>query len=208
MEIELLAHRGLWSQADQGNTLAALTRALEKGYGVETDVRDYGGRLVISHDPADSAAVDFSEFCRCYVEAGACSTLALNIKSDGLADQLQQVLAEYGVTNYFVFDMSVPDAMRYAQRSLPLFSRHSEVEPHVSLYEQCAGVWLDAFWSDWFEESNVVTHLNSGKDVCVVSPELHGRPKAAVWQWLREVHRPPGRRLMLCTDHPEEFEQG
>lgn len=205
MGLELLAHRGLWSRPHEQNTLAALSRALRRGFGVETDVRDHARRLAISHDPADTGSPDFSELCRRYVQMKATATLAVNIKSDGLADDLHQTLAHFGITNYFTFDMSVPDAVQYARRRVPLYSRHSDAEPRVALYEQCVGVWLDAFWSDWFDASHVQEHFNSGKDVCVVSPELHGRRHQAVWKWLKQLRPPVGRRLLLCTDYPDRF---
>ena len=47
----VLAHRGWWSDPQDKNTRAAFAKAFAAGYGVETDVRDQGGRLVISHDP-------------------------------------------------------------------------------------------------------------------------------------------------------------
>jgi glycerophosphoryl diester phosphodiesterase len=205
MDVELLAHRGLWRRPEEQNTLPALTGALHRGLGVETDVRDCAGRLAISHDPADVSSPDFGELCHCYAQMKSTATLAVNIKSDGLAGPLHQTLANFGITNYFVFDMSVPDALQYAKRSVPLYSRHSDAETRVTLYDHCVGVWLDAFWSDWFDASHVKEHFRSGKDVCVVSPELHGRRHEGVWQWLRQVQTPPGRRLLLCTDYADRF---
>jgi glycerophosphoryl diester phosphodiesterase len=38
------------------NTEAAFRRALENGFGIETDFRDCGGSLVVSHDPALSGS--------------------------------------------------------------------------------------------------------------------------------------------------------
>ncbi len=51
--MELLAHRGYWSNGIPGNSPEALKRALECGYGIESDVRDYDGTLVISHYVAE-----------------------------------------------------------------------------------------------------------------------------------------------------------
>jgi hypothetical protein len=67
------------------------------------------------------------------------------------------------------------------------------------------GIWLDAFESDWYQASDVAVWLKRGKRVCVVSPELHGRDPAEVWNRLRplvdETH------LTLCTDHPEKAQE-
>ena len=44
--------------------------------------------------------------------------------------------------------------------------------------------------------------LATGKRVCVVSSELHGRDPTAAWQVLRPLAGHPN--LMLCTDVPEK----
>ena len=54
-----LAHRGLWAEADERNTLAAFRDAFAHGWGVELDVRDLDGALVISHDPPAAGALPF-----------------------------------------------------------------------------------------------------------------------------------------------------
>ena len=57
-------------------------------------------------------------------------------------------------------------------------------EAHA-LYERAAGVWMDAFESDWFSREVIEKHLAAGKMVAVISPEIHGRDPAAVWKTLR-----------------------
>ncbi|MDR1148515.1 MAG: hypothetical protein LBK66_07780 [Spirochaetaceae bacterium] len=50
--MNIIGHRGFWITESEQNTEAAFRRALENGFGIETDFRDCGGNLVISHDPA------------------------------------------------------------------------------------------------------------------------------------------------------------
>ncbi|MGH2941268.1 MAG: phosphodiesterase, partial [Solirubrobacteraceae bacterium] len=57
--MEPLAHRGLWLAPEQRNTLAAFYDAFEHGCGVEIDVRDLDGALVVSHDPPRTGALTF-----------------------------------------------------------------------------------------------------------------------------------------------------
>jgi len=85
------------------------------------------------------------------------------------------------------------------------FTRHSELEPMPTLYERATGVWLDGFESTWYTTTTIEQHLAHGKDVCIVSPELHGRDPEPVWSMLAEVaYRTPA-RLFLCTDVPEQL---
>ena len=55
--IKIIAHRGFWKIESEKNTMLALERAIENGFGFETDLRDYAGKLVISHNPPDRKSV-------------------------------------------------------------------------------------------------------------------------------------------------------
>jgi hypothetical protein len=71
--------------------------------------------------------------------------------------------------------MSIPDTRAYFKAGIPVFTRVSEVERNPAWLEQSAGVWLDAFESEWYGMTDILSLLRAGKRVCVVSSELHGR---------------------------------
>jgi len=210
----ILSHRGYWKQPDEKNTEAAFVRSFQKGFGIETDVRDAGGRLVISHDPPAPSAdlFSFDAFCALYKRHGNDALpLALNVKADGLQTLLQTALNEHGITNYFVFDMAVPDGLAYLRTGLPVFTRRSEYEREAALYDQATGVWMDCFHEpDWRTVDSIHIALADGKQVCLVSPDLHRRPHRPFWEMLAAagLHRNAGggseAGLLLCTDYPEE----
>jgi len=204
--LQILAHRGNWKIPAEKNSLAALTLALRQGFGLETDVRDLAGELVVSHDPPLPGALPLRTLCEEYRACNANGTLALNIKADGLAQPLRLMLAEYGIQNYFVFDMSVPDMLAYARDEMPFFTRVSELETVPVLLERASGIWLDAFHSDWYDSAPIRDYLAAGKQVCVVSPELHRRPKDDVWRMLRMAGDSDG-QLLCCTDFPEQLRE-
>lgn len=210
MSIQLVAHRGLWETRSCRNTRTAFRRAWAAGYGIETDVRDLGGSLVISHDMPHGGEQSFEQFLDDYVAAGRIGTLALNIKADGLAASVHEACTVRGIDDYFCFDMSIPDARTYLQRGMPVFGRLSELEPPSAFTRACEGIWLDAFEATWFDARDVRDILAAGQDVCVVSPELHGRDPKRLWNMLRaEIARMAEQihiggaehgRVMLCTD--------
>ena len=207
----VLAHRGLWRTAAEKNSLGALREALTQGFGIETDLRDHDGRGVISHDPPTGTAPALEQFLDMYVETGSAHTLALNVKSDGLQEKVQKALADrhIGPEKYFLFDMAVPDALGYFQLEMPCFTRESELEPAPAYVNQAAGVWLDCFFQDWINKGTILKHIDAGRRVALVSPELHGRDKSIAWKNWREAAnglRSQGRadQLMICTDHPAE----
>ena len=49
--INIIAHRGLWKKKRDQNTIKSLVKAIDSGFGVELDLRDYKNDIIISHDP-------------------------------------------------------------------------------------------------------------------------------------------------------------
>ena len=199
----VLAHRGQWYQPDERNQPKALRVAISQGFGLETDVRDSAGQLVISHDPPIASAPPLADFLIFYRSSGSTAPLAFNIKADGLTTILKPLLDQHQVKNYFCFDMSVPDTVSYHREGLLYFTRESEYETCPSLYEEAAGVWMDMFQADWITPEHVVQHLDAGKQVALVSPELHRRPHEKFWLRMRDARLTCHPDLMLCTDFPE-----
>lgn len=197
-----LAHRGLWTTAPERNTLGAFADAFAHGWGVELDVRDLDGALVISHDPPGRGALRFDAVVDCYRAHGCPGTLAVNVKADGLAELIAHALRDVARERWFAFDMSVPDTLHYARAGLPFFTRHSDVEPEPVLYEPAAGVWLDDFGGGFIAEDRIAAHLAAGKGVAVVSPELHRRDHDAAWAQWRSWRVWDSAEVLLCTDHP------
>ena len=210
--MELLAHRGWWTARDERNTPSALAAAFDRGWGVETDLRDLAGRIAISHDCPEADHDQFlDDLLGSWRAHGRPGRLALNVKADGLQALVGAQLADDEVGRAFVFDASVPDERSWlAAGRIPLFVRHSELEPMPGAsphYRRAAGVWLDAFEGQWWDAGVVLAHLAHGKEVAIVSPELHGREHTACWDLLAaaDLWHAPG--VLLCTDLPANAER-
>jgi glycerophosphoryl diester phosphodiesterase len=198
--MEILSHRGYWTEQAERNQPPAFSRSFDMGFGTETDIRDRLGQLVVSHDPATSESLTLQDFVG--ILASRSLPLALNIKADGLAGSLRAALDEADITTAFVFDMSVPDTRAYFTAGIPVFARMSEVEQEPVWLDRSQGVWLDAFERLWYDHEVLERLLDAGKRVCVVSPELHARDHSAGWELLAPFADRPN--LMLCTDKPED----
>jgi glycerophosphoryl diester phosphodiesterase len=205
--MRIISHRGLWTRPDEKNTAVAFERSFVGGFGTETDLRDHCGRLVVSHDPADDKAPSAEEFFRIYTESGGALPLALNIKADGLRGLLRPLLEQHRISDYFCFDMSVPETFAYRREGLRFFTRESEYERSPALYESAAGVWLDQLTGDWITPADITRHLSGGKEVALVSPELHARPHLPFWLTLRGAGMSRAAGLLLCTDFPDAARQ-
>ena len=196
----VLSHRGYWQKQDEKNQKIAFKRSFDLGFGTETDVRDCDGKLLISHDMPSGSELSLEGFL--HILAKRNLPLAMNIKADGLVIPLKQAMEAAGVVDWFVFDMSIPDMRAYLQAGVPVFTRMSEVEREPVWFEESSGVWLDAFIDIWYGAKEVEKLLQSGKRVCVISPELHKRDYQALWNLLLPFAKHD--QLMLCTDLPEE----
>lgn len=201
--MEIISHRGYWKKITEQNTTTAFNRSFSLGFGVEIDVRDCCGKLVISHDIPNSKAVDFREFLELHTGYKN-MPLAINIKADGLQTILYNLLKKYKITNYFVFDMSVPDGLIYLNLKMKVFTRQSEVEPIPPFFNRADGVWMDEFHSDWITTSKIKENLIKNKKVCIVSPELHNRAYLPAWRKYKKLSKNHNtKNIMLCTDFPE-----
>jgi hypothetical protein len=81
--MHIISHRGYWINKIEKNTNVSFERSFRLGFGTETDIRDYNGNLVISHDIPTGSSISIDEFFNIYNRQSN-SILALNIKSDGL----------------------------------------------------------------------------------------------------------------------------
>ena len=200
----ILSHRGYWKKESEKNTVESFRRSFSLGFGTETDIRDYKGRLVISHDIASKDSILVKDFFEVYLEYDKTLPLALNIKADGLQLELKKLIEEYQIENYFIFDMSVPDGLQYLKYKINSFTRESEYETRPSFYAEAIGVWLDEFKRHWINKDTIKGHLHNSKKMCIVSPDLHKRAYKEEWDDYKSIEQNLNiDNLMICTDYPE-----
>jgi len=203
----ILAHRGYWKDKSEKNTTIAFKRGFSHGFGVETDVRDYKGNLVVSHDIADSSSLSLDKFFFTYNKYGANLPLALNIKSDGLQEKLKCLIEKYNIKNYFVFDMSIPNTMLYLDFGMNILIRRSEYEHELEIPGNIHGIWLDQFESNWYGIDLIESIIKKWEFVCIVSPDLHGRDNKSCWSLLADSSVLSHSKMMICTDYPLQAEE-
>lgn len=202
--MKILSHRGYWEDFDsESNKRVAFERSFDLGFGTETDLRDIKGRIVISHNMPKGDEITFEELLK--IMNGRNLPLALNIKADGQANEVEKILQEYGQTEYFTFDMSIPDLVYQLENTkLNIFTGCSDVNPGTPLLEKAAGVWLDSFYVPWYSEERINKFLDMGKKVCIVSEDLHSRPVEDQWKLIKDMKAFANDDLMLCTNFPEK----
>lgn len=187
----ILAHRANLEGPRPGrdNGLEDCARALELGFGLETDLRrDAAGRFYISHDPAPwSAANDFARY-EALFRAFPNRVVAMNVKELDYEEELIRLHVSGALGErafYFDFELLEPETPGRAQRrfrelpggvAVPLAARLSDRGEDL---KQCLAipaeiVWADEFDSLWLTEREVTELKAAGRRVYAISPELHG----------------------------------
>lgn len=204
----VISHRGYWLEEHEKNSMRAFERSFSLDFGTETDIRDYQGELVISHDIPRGGELSVEDFFQIYNSFNNKLPLALNIKADGLQNHLKGLINKYKIENYFVFDMSVPDTMGYLKNDFRVYTRQSEYEENPALYDDSEGVWLDEFINDWITTDIIESHINNGKKVCMVSPDLHRREYTGRWEYYKNLKDIVNSSMIhICTDFPEKAKE-
>jgi hypothetical protein len=200
--MRIISHRGLWQTHAERNTRAAFSRSFDAGFGTETDLRDICGNIVISHDMPHGGEISFEELL--ILMDGRNLPLALNIKADGMAKGIKNILERYRHTNYFTFDMSLPELVFQLRQDLPVYAGISDIMPLAPLADGIQGVWLDCFNSDWYSSDKIDELVSAYLRVCIVSADLHKRDVERQWDTIRRAENFRKDSLSLCTDRPLE----
>ena len=157
------------------NTIDQL-KQLPENVGVEIDLRDEGGTLILQHDPFKTGE-NFTEYCKEYKHR----LMILNIKSERIESRVLEILKENNITEYFFLDSSFPMIYSLTQQGENNVAlRYSEVEgidTIVNMKGKALWVWVDCFTKFPLDQKTAATLTNSGFKLCLVSPELQGREK-------------------------------
>lgn len=200
--MQIISHRGLWYDFEkENNKRIAFEQSFDKNYGTETDLRDICGKIVISHNMPKGDEITFENVLE--IMNGRNLPLALNIKADGQADDILAILKKYNHTNYFTFDMSIPDMVVQLKRGVNVYTGLSDILEVPVLLENAKGIWLDSFNSEWFDEKIITDMLGRNKKICIVSADLHGRDVTEQWGKLKSYKSIQTDDVMLCTNIAE-----
>jgi hypothetical protein len=195
----IFAHRGLWDRPEEKNSLKSLQGALVNGFSLETDIRSFGTRTTISHDPTDTPQLFLDDLLYQIdkLKLSINQKIAFNIKSDGL--YLDEQIKMTTHKNFFYFDMSVPEKVKYTSYQLPVADRISPFEKIDSIFSEKI-YWVDCLSLEQFYFT--LDHHKMKKshaEFIFVSPELHGEDPQKFWEYFKEVFLEYP-NFAICTD--------
>jgi hypothetical protein len=196
--MKLIAHRR--------NTLNELLATPTK-YGVEVDIRSYGDKLVIHHDPFIKGE-SFEAWISCYQHG----TLILNVKEEGLEARLIEMMKSKGIDDYFFLDQSFPFLIKWSKlgerRCAVRVSEFESIETAMFLAGKVDWVWVDCFTHFPLSREDARRLKDAGLRLCLVSPELQGRNAESEIHALAALLIERGIQVdAVCTKRPDLWEQ-
>ncbi len=173
-KMQIIAHRI--------NTIKEL-KQVPKKYGVEIDVRGYGDKLLLNHDPIKNP--EEHEELEDYLKNYKHSFVIFNMKEAGYEQRVIDLAKKHSIEDYFLLDVEFPYlyAATRKQGVGKIAVRYSEAEPIEAVEAQISESGeplLDWAWID------TNTRLPLSKDIvnrlkpfrtCLVCPERWGRPE-------------------------------
>jgi hypothetical protein len=166
INLEIIIHRV--------NKISQL-KEIPSSYGVEVDIRAFGSKLILNHEPFESG--DSLENYLAEYDKG---TIVLNIKEAGIENEVLRLVRETQVQSYFLLDVEYPYILQNdpSDGLLDIAVRFSEQETIQNVFCQqgrLKWVWIDCVTRNPVEQAHIPV-LSNFKS-CLVCPSRWGRPK-------------------------------
>jgi hypothetical protein len=151
-------------------------------YGVEIDIREDGGRLLLSHDRI-SPEKEYDEL-EDYLKNFRHAFIIFNVKEAGIEQEIIDLAKKYSISQYFLLDVEFPFFYRASRKNgfRKIAVRYSEAEPIEFSEAQIIDgkplvdwVWIDTNTQLPLDEK-IISKLGPFK-TCLVCPERWGRPE-------------------------------
>ena len=163
--VKIIAHRV--------NTLKNLTKLGNDIFGVETDLRYYKDKLILSHDP-NAKGDNFNKFLK-----KTNKTIFLNIKSSGI---LKNIIRLVKNKNVFFLDISFSEIdllfkLNLSKKFLLRFSCYENFDLSNKYMKKIKWIWFDYFNDLKISIKDYKYFKKYNKKICLVSPDLLGKKK-------------------------------
>ena len=142
-------------------------------FGVEIDLRVHKSKIVLNHEPFKSGDT-LDDFLNHYKHG----TLILNIKEDGIEDDVIKKVKKAKVKSYFLLDVEFPyifKCLKNKQKSIAIrFSENETIETAKLFKNKFKWLWIDTVTKLPLNKKNI--RIISNFKSCLVCPERWGRP--------------------------------
>jgi uncharacterized protein YktA (UPF0223 family) len=179
------------------NTIELLQQ-VNTDYGIEFDVRDKYNDIIVTHD-AFVDGVPWVDFLDHYRH----QHMIVNVKTEGIEKKIIEDLEKKNIDNYFLLDVSLPFLVKLSndgfRKMAVRFSDYEPLEFTMKFAGKVDWVWVDCFHGLPLNESNYAL-LSQHFKICIVSPELHGKPVEEIAIFQQTLHNM--KVQAVCTKQP------
>ncbi len=148
-------------------------KKIPNNFGVEIDLRGHKSKIILNHEPFKSGDT-LDDFLKHYKHG----TLILNIKEDGIEEEVIKKVKKAKVKSYFLLDVEFPyifKCLRNRQKNIAIrFSENETIETAKLFKNKFKWLWIDTVTKLPLNKKNLRI-INNFKS-CLVCPERWGRP--------------------------------
>ena len=148
-------------------------KKIPKTFGAEIDLRAYKSKIILNHEPFKSGDT-LDDFLKNYNHG----TLILNIKEDGIENEVIKKVNKAKIRSFFLLDVEFPyiyKSLKNNQKNIAIrFSEKEPIEISKLLEKKFKWLWIDTVTKLPINKKNlrVIKKFKS----CIVCPERWGRP--------------------------------
>ena len=155
------------------NSLKKLKK-IPKRYGVEIDVRSFGSKLILNHEPKTNG-----QFLKDYLNKYEHGTIIFNIKEAGIEKEIVSLAKKYEIKNFFLLDVEHPfiitSKIKYKKYLSVRFSEFEPIQLANKFKKFTSWIWIDTVNELPLSTKDIKIVRNFKS--CLVSPERWNRKK-------------------------------
>ena len=174
----------------------------ELKYGVEIDLRSYKKELILNHDPFKRGE-SFEQWIKHYRHG----TLIVNIKEEGIENEVNFLLEKNKIKRYFFLDQSFPSLICMTNNgnnnTAIRISDYESIETALNLAGLATWVWIDIFRNFNLTKENFLKLKNKKFKLCLASPELNPNNKISIQEIQNIIKERKISFDAICTKFPE-----
>jgi len=144
-------------------------RRLNNNYGVEIDLRSKNKSIYLHHDPYIKGEL-FSKWIKYYNH----KLLVLNVKEEGLENQILKILKKNKIKNFFFHDQTFSTVLKNMHKTNVSirFSEYEGLKKTNILFNKIKWLWVDNFTEISLRKKFYDFLKKKKVKICIVSPEL------------------------------------
>jgi hypothetical protein len=155
------------------NTIQELKK-IPTNLGVEIDVNTHLDKLVLKHDPFGTG-----DLLKNYLNFFKHKFLIINIKIEGIEENILNYLNKLKIKNFFFLDSSFPYIFKLSKKLTRKFalriSDFESIETAYKMKNKIEWIWIDCFNNYNISVKEIKKLQKLKYKLCLVSPDLHKR---------------------------------